>query len=81
MLVANISSLILLRDFILFLNCDLDLVINMFFYLLLFYIMLFDCNTLTIIDKKSIEKNKEDNNNLKLIDQLVLKKDVDRIAI
>ncbi len=46
----------------------------MLFYLLLSYIMLFDYNILIKIDKKSIKKNKENNNNLKLVDQLISKK-------
>ncbi len=68
MSVANINSLVSLADFILFLNRDLDLVINTLFCLLLSYIIFFDCNISTVIEKKSIEKNKENNNNLKSVD-------------
>ncbi len=52
---------------ILFFNCNLDLIINMLFYLLLSYIIFFDYNILYVINKKLIKKNKKDNNNLKSI--------------
>ena len=55
------------KKIILFFNCNLDLIINMLFYLLLSYIIFFDYNILYVINKKLIKKNKKDNNNLKSI--------------
>lgn len=102
MLLTNISSLIFLESFILFLNCDSSFIINILFCLLFLYKLLVDRNknfniiintyakeqtlnkekqTSIVIDKKFIKKNKKDNNkNLKLVDQLISREEIENIA-
>jgi hypothetical protein len=72
MLITNVSSLIFLEDFTSTLNYDVrkkEQALNK------------EKQTSTIIDEKFIKKNKEYNNaNLKLVDQLISKKEIKNIA-
>ncbi len=72
MLITNISFSIFLKDFTLALNCDVRKKEQAFNK---------EKQTLIVIDEKSIKKNEEYNNaNLKLVDQLILKKEIKNIA-
>jgi homospermidine synthase len=72
MLITNISSLISLEDFTSILNCNVRKKEQTFNE---------KKQASIVINEKSIKKNKKHNNaNLKLVDQLISKKEIENIA-